>query len=147
MSNKSKVGYVSLKESVTNLPLLVVGHLTVSWSYTPSPSVAPHHIPRESPPGRLHAHGAKERNIQRQSNILNCVITDTNYSLCMTVNDNRVIIYLTLQEEEDSGFNEVRIGALSASPLGGAFLLRFPLAEQSLRVLLISWVSHKRTRT
>lgn len=65
----------------------------------------------------------------------------------MTVNEKSRIIYLTLQEEEDSGLNEVCVRALSASPLGGAFLLWFPLAEQSLRVLLISWASHKRTHT
>lgn len=51
--------------------------------------------------------------------------------------------YLTLQEEEDSGLNEVGVGALSASPLGGPFLLWFSLAEQPLRILIISWVSHK----
>lgn len=43
-----------------------------------------------------------------------------------------MIIYLTLQEEEDSGLNEVGVGALSASSLGGTFFLWFPLAEQSL---------------
>lgn len=40
-----------------------------------------------------------------------------------------MIIYLTLQEEEDSGLNEVGVGALSASSLGSTFLLWFPLAE------------------
>lgn len=49
-----------------------------------------------------------------------------------------MIIYLTLQEEEDSGLNEVDIGALPASPLRGTFLLRFPLAEQSMRLLIFS---------
>lgn len=63
----------------------------------------------------------------------------------MTLNENCLIIYLTLQEEEDSGLNEVGVGTLSASPLGGTFLLWFPLAEQSLRVLFISLVSHKST--
>lgn len=44
---------------------------------------------------------------------------------------NWLVMYLTLQEEEDSGLNEVGVRALSASPLRGTFLLRFPLAEQS----------------
>lgn len=38
-------------------------------------------------------------------------------------------IYLTLQEEEDSGLDEIGIDAHPASPLGGTFLLHFPLAE------------------
>lgn len=47
-------------------------------------------------------------------------------------------IYLTLQEEEDSGLNEVGIGALSASSLGSTFLLWFPLAEESLEITVIN---------
>lgn len=43
----------------------------------------------------------------------------------------KVIVYLTLQEKEDGGLNEVGVGALSASPLGSTLLLGFPLAEQS----------------
>lgn len=55
-------------------------------------------------------------------------------------------MYLTLQEKEDSGLNEVGVGALSASPLGGTFFFWFSLAEQSLRVWLISKVSQKRNK-
>ena len=39
--------------------------------------------------------------------------------------------YLALEEEEDSGLDEVCVGALSSSPLGGALLLWLPLAEES----------------
>lgn len=46
-------------------------------------------------------------------------------------------IYLTLQEEEDSGLNEVGVGALSASSLGSTFLLWFPLAKESLEITVI----------
>lgn len=58
---------------------------------------------------------------------------------------NSLIVYLTLQEEEDSGLDEVGVGALSPSPLGGTFLLWFSLAEQSLRIQIISLASHKRS--
>lgn len=52
-----------------------------------------------------------------------------------------MIMYLTLQEEKDSGLNEVGIGTLSASPFGGTFIFRFSVAEQSLRIFFISWES------
>lgn len=71
---------------------------------------------------------------------------DRNYCLSVEIKWT-IITYLTLQEEEDSGLNEVGIGALSASPLGGTFLLWFPLAEQSLRILIISCISHKANPT
>lgn len=53
-----------------------------------------------------------------------------------------MIMYLTLQEEKDSGLNEVGIGTLSASPFRGTFIFRFSVAEQSLRIFFISWESH-----
>ncbi len=62
----------------------------------------------------------------------------TDGSLCVTVKKNSLMIYLTLQEKEDSGLNKVGIGACSASPLGGTFLFWFPLAEQSKRILIFS---------
>jgi len=59
----------------------------------------------------------------------------------------RLITYLTLQEEEDSGLNEVGSGALSAFPLWGAFLLWFPMAEQSLGAhQILVWSRTKATQ-
>lgn len=55
--------------------------------------------------------------------------------MCESNYPNSVMTYLALQEEEDSGLDEVGVGALSASPLGGTFLLWFSLAEQSVRTL------------
>lgn len=43
------------------------------------------------------------------------------------------LLYLTLQEKEDSGLDEVGVRALSASPFGSTFFLWFPLAKQSTK--------------
>lgn len=65
-----------------------------------------------------------------------------NFNPYMTVNKRFLILYLTLKEEENSCLKEVGIGALSASPLRGSFLFWFPLAEQSMREIINSQISH-----
>lgn len=129
------------KRTETYLPLLAMGHQAVSWSYTPSPSVALHHIPRGSPQGRLHAHGAEEMFTWTRSWWY--YLIPLPFDRVQEDSKWKLLLYLTLQEKEDSGLDEVGVGALSASPFGGTFLLWFPLAEQSLKIWLIRWVSHK----
>lgn len=55
----------------------------------------------------------------------------------MEVEKECVCVYLALQEEENSSFDEVGVGALSSSPLGGALLFRLPRTEQSGEKLLV----------
>lgn len=70
-SNCAPFAYTPYKyvwmEPVTCLPLLAMCHPEVSWSYSPSPSVALYRIPRESPPSMPHARGANISDINRHS--------------------------------------------------------------------------------